>query len=113
MEPAGTLVDTENPVDEDEEALDLSSTINSKGPFINLRSCFHMLNFVFITGVVSFILVTSKHRKPLKLSQKLARVKWSPHLGAGSRRKGAGSLRTGGQEGAALRGRKGAHLSES
>ena len=29
-----------------------------KGPFINLASCFHMLNFVIIRGVVSFILVT-------------------------------------------------------
>ena len=28
-----------------------------KGPFINLTSFVHMLNFVFIRGVVSFILV--------------------------------------------------------
>ena len=27
-----------------------------KGPFINLTSCFHMLNFVPIRGVVSLIL---------------------------------------------------------
>ena len=53
MEPAARLVDT--------EALDLSSIVNLKGPFINLSSCFHMLNFVFIRGVVSFILVTWKH----------------------------------------------------
>ena len=41
-----------------------------KGPFINLTSCFHMLNFVFIRGVVSFILITAakKHSKPLNLS---------------------------------------------
>ena len=50
MEPAGTLVDT--------EALDLSSTVNLKGPFINLSNCFYMLKFVFIRGVVSFILVS-------------------------------------------------------
>ena len=32
---------------------------NVKGPFINLTSCFHMLNFVFIRGVVSFILIAA------------------------------------------------------
>ena len=58
MQSNGTLLDTENPVNEDEEALDLPSNVNLKGPIINLTSCFHMLNFVFIRVVVSFILVT-------------------------------------------------------
>ena len=29
-----------------------------KGTVFNLTSCFHMLNFVFFRGVVTFILVT-------------------------------------------------------
>ena len=33
------------------------SMLHLKGPFINLTSCFHMLNFVFFRGVVSFILI--------------------------------------------------------
>ena len=33
--------------------------LSLKGPFINLTSCFHMLNFVSIRGVVSFILIAA------------------------------------------------------
>ena len=72
-----------------------------KGLFINLNltSFVHMLNFVFIRGLVSFSLV-SGHRgletsKPLNLSKERG-FNWGkklpPHLGAGRRCKGTGRM---------------------
>ena len=55
-DPQDIPVIPQDPLNVPLSPLDPTGPSTLKGPFINLTSCFHMLNFVFITGVVSFIL---------------------------------------------------------